>query len=148
RAAFAHVIAGCYAPTPRPVCQTSPTSPLLPQCPKRRRPVHPRLVEREPTICAAAPADPVSAWTRLPSSAGPPWCPRRPGLRDRFGCDRRIALMDAEQSLFHLAQFIARLRGLLELQIARVVQHLFLEAPDLSGESGLVHRLVSGLTLR
>jgi len=28
-------------------------------------------------------------------------------LRDRFGCDRRIALMDAEQSLFHLAQFIA-----------------------------------------
>src|SRR6266513_982444 len=52
-----------------------------------------------------------------------------------------------EHALLELAELVARLRRLLELQVLRVLEHLLLQRPDLARDLLLRHRLVPRLFL-
>src|SRR5258705_2541304 len=54
----------------------------------------------------------------------------------------------AKHALLELRELIARACGFLELEVARVLQHLLLERLDLSCDLLLAHRLVARLGLR
>src|ERR1700682_2693089 len=56
--------------------------------------------------------------------------------------------LNAERALLELGELVPRARGLLELEIARELEHLLLECLDLARELLLAHGLVTRLLLR
>src|SRR3954462_9104950 len=91
------------------------------------------------TKCAKTPAA-VGERQMFPVQTNRTFRKKSPGS---FGRER-----DTEHTLFQLGELVTHARGLLELQVARVLQHLLLERLDLARDLLLAHRLVARLGLR